>query len=145
MTSPEDACPICQETLEGDEIVITKCQHYFHSTCHIKHLLQQCKDDKCFSTCPMCREVDDKALDVLGDTFDNLSEVKDMKKSVINQVKSTQDVCKGMFSTLKSMYMYEHNFQNREQFARAVNNTIVGFETDIKYNLTQIKETIEDD
>ena len=41
-------CPICMETLQNVDIMVTRCGHTFHSTCMIIHM-------RAHDNCPMCR------------------------------------------------------------------------------------------
>lgn len=41
-------CPICMETLQNVDIMVTRCGHKFHSTCMIIHM-------RAHDNCPMCR------------------------------------------------------------------------------------------
>jgi len=45
----DENCPICLETILKKDFFITKCNHCFHKSCLINHLLQQ-------TCCPMCRK-----------------------------------------------------------------------------------------
>ena len=46
-------CPICLDFINNKNNMITKCGHYFHSSCMIKYIVKSKSND--IITCPQCR------------------------------------------------------------------------------------------
>ena len=46
----EEDCPICMDSLQKTDLVVTRCGHSFHSSCLFKHLSKH-------DNCPCCRGI----------------------------------------------------------------------------------------
>ena len=47
-TEPHNMCSICLESIGKTDVMVTRCNHMFHTTCMLKHAAAS-------NTCPLCR------------------------------------------------------------------------------------------
>ncbi len=51
-------CPICLDYITNIDHMVTKCGHYFHSTCYTKYIVKSIINDKNKELkCPQCRDI----------------------------------------------------------------------------------------
>jgi len=52
VTTPtdDDMCPICLENIPKNKVIVTNCNHCFHTKCLFMHIIER-------NSCPICRDI----------------------------------------------------------------------------------------
>jgi hypothetical protein len=125
-------CPICLEQIADNGIIILKCNHKFHIECYLQytlHKFQDCVYDKIEIQCPICRDKEEKIIDLLIKYFKPIIDINEKFIENVDELKNL--LIKQFLPYYKSTFDGYFHYDNVKDFSRVLERTTKSFFDDI--------------